>query len=441
MTLLLLLGGGSGPAIQPGEGLTFEALDGLQLLFEVSESQPFAETQVWRDFSGYIHKASNIVVDRGRSSEFDDIRAGTLACTLDATNGDLDPNNGSSPVAGCLKPRRRCRLRAAYQGIVYPLFDGFTHGFPRSYRRPNIQSLVGFNASDGSRVLQNVDPTGGLFRFDDSTFGRFDVGRFAGSTASNQLSGSLVDALLDSVAWPSGLRDIAPGVVVVDGDLGSAVGLGAITAAAKAEGGVFYFDREGNAVFRERLADYEEARSVTLQATFSPDKVSPPSYNEPLEIAYDDTRIVNEASYTGASDLPQTYRDAESIDEWGINPDRDTLVSVNDLDALSLAVLKVSRYAWPSDRVEQIVVPAHIEPATTLPAVLGRELFDLVAVDIAPPNLPGSSVELLLQGLRLEISTATLNATLRLGPAPTEEFFRFDDSTLSQFDGVGVFAP
>ena len=440
MTLLLLLGGGGATPLPPG-GITFEGIADLRLLLEVSESQPFASTQVWHDFSGYIHRSSTLIVDRGRSSEFDEMQAGTLTCTLDATNGDLDPNNASSPVSGCLKPRRRCRLRAIHDQTVYPLFDGFTQGYPRSYARPNIQALIPFKASDGSRVVQNTDPTGGLFRFDDTTFGRFNIGRFGGSTAADQLSGSLVDAVLDSLAWPSSLRDIDTGRVLVDGDLGSSKGLTTMQAAAKAEGGAFYFDRRGKAIFRDRLADYEQPRSTTVQATFSPTGAEPPSYNEPLHIAYDDERVVNDATYTGISGIPQVARDADSIDRYGISEHSETLIAISDTDTLGLAILRVARYAEPRDRIEQIVVPAHTNPADTLPVVLDRELFDRVAINLDPPNMTGSTIVALLQGLRLEFSQVSLNATFRLGPAPTEQFFRFDHPTLGQFDGVGVFAP
>lgn len=440
MSLLLLLGAGGGSPVPPEGGVTLEAL-GIRVLLEVSESQPFAAEQAWHDFSGYIHRTDNIIIDRGRSSEFDEIRAGTLDLRLDASSGDLDPNNLASPVVDCLKPRRRCRLRIVHEDITYPVFSGFTVGWPRSYARPNTQALIPFSATDGFRVLQNVDPTGGLFTFDDPIYGRFGVGRFGGTSADDQLSGELIAALLDSVAWPSDLRELDTGRVVVSGELESMTALSAMRAAEAAEGGAFFFDREGNAVLRDRLAIYEDERSIDTQATFAPVRADPPAYTEPLFIAFDDTRIINSATYTGASGIPQAASDPDSISEYGINETSASLISTIDTDAKSLAVIKVAQYAEPRDRIEQIVINAHTSPDASLPAVLGRELFDRLAIVLDPPNRPETTVGAIAQGIRHEISRTSFVTTFRLGPAPTELFFRFDDPTYGQFDGVGVFAP
>lgn len=441
---LLLLFGGSGPTPPPA-GVPFDTL-GVELLFEVSESPPFAESQVWHDFTGYLFGGSSTLdTTRGRSSEFDDIQTGTLGSILDATNGDLDRRNPSTPLADCLQPRRRCRLRAIHNEVAYPIFYGFTHGFPRTYSAPNNQALVPFRASEGFRVMGTADPTGGIFTFDDDTFGLFDVGLFGGSTAAQQYSGQLIAALADSIAWPSDLRDIDTGRVLVDGDLGESQRADAsMREANDAEGGDLYISRDGLLTFRDRLRRYTDARSTAAQATFSPRRSNPPAYDEPFRIEHDDTRFTNSASYTGTSGVPQIAEDTDSINEFGIGEDSKTVIAVIDGDVLALAQLRVTDYATPEDRVEELVIRLHdpTHRATTLPAVLALELFDRVDVVLASTyGEADESLPAVVQGISHRISKSEWVTTLKLGPYKPHDLFTFDDDTLSLFDGVGVFAP
>lgn len=444
MTLLLLLGGAGGPSGPgPDEGVLFEAL-GLRVLFEISASQPYATSQDWHDLSGYIHKSSPISVNRGRSNQFDDVRAGTLGLTLDASNGDLDPRNEASPHYNCLKVRRRCRLRVIYDDVVYPVFDGYANGFPRTYRRPNVQGLIPFEATDGFRILNNASPTTGLFRIEDPVYGRIGVGRIAGDTAADQFSGQLIDVLLDTLGWPSALRDIDTGRVLVSGADLAGRGLSGIQEAAKAEGGELYISRDGKVTARDRLARFTEARSVTSQALFYPRKQTPDVavYDEPFSIAQDETRIINEARYTGTSGSTQTVRDEASVDEYGINDDAQTLIAVNDDDVLSLAVLTVADNAQPADRYEALQVPASTAPAVNMPAVLGRELFDLISLEIESTwGAPNTTEEAVVQGINLTINTASLVAKFRLGPYREHQFLTIGDPTLGAVESVGAIAP
>lgn len=440
MSLLLLFGGGEAPP-GPTEGVTLEAL-GVRLLFEVSESAPFATTQVWHDLSGYIRGKDAMQTQRGRSHQFDEVRAGTLTLTLDASNGDLDPTNESSPHFDCLKARRRCRLRVIHNDVVYPVFHGFADGWPRTYNRPNIQGLISFSATDGSRVLSNADPTTGLFRLGDPVYGRLGVGRLGGGTAAVQLSGELIAGLADALGWPSNLRDIDEGRVVVNGDLGSRRGIAAMQEAAKAEGGDLYFARDGKLTHRDGLARYLDARSTVAQATFSPSKASPPSYDEPFRIENDDTRFVNEARYTGASGIPQIERDPVSIEANGISEDAQSLISLNDGDVKNLAVIRVADFAEPEDRVEQIVVRCRTSPDVTFPAVLGRELFDRVDVVIESTHgAPDQTLACVIQGIDHHITRTEWVTTFRMGPYKAHQFFTLGHATLGQLGGVGVLAP
>lgn len=444
MSLLLLFGGGSGTGI-PSGGYEIEGL-GIRLLFEVSASQPFAADQDWHDLSAYLFGRDRIAIRRGRSTEFDDVQTGTLDTTLDASNGDLDPRNGSSPHVDCLKPRRRCRLRAIHNDVVYPVFYGFSHGYPRNYNRPNTQALIPFKASEGFRVMGSADPTGGLFRLADPIYGRLGVGRLGGASADDQLSGLLIAALADAIGWPSDLRDISDGLVTVFGDdITSGRTDAAMGEASKAEGGELYISRDGKLTARDRLARYTEDRSITAQATFVPshDGVNA-AYNEPFSIEYDDTRYINRARYSGISDIVQMSEDTASIGEFGLNEDTQSYIAVNDSEVASLARLRVTDYAEPEDRVEQLVVNLHdpIQRDVAYPAVLGRELFDRVDVDLASTYGAGAdSVPSVIQGVNHDITKSTWIATMRLGPYKAHQFFTLGDPTLGQLGGVGVLAP
>lgn len=125
-------------------GLTAQPLDALS-------------TVVWTDITEWV---KHFQTSRGRSRETEDIRAGTASVVVDNEDGRFDPMNSSGAYYPNLKPMRRLRISAVYQGATYRLFTGYVDDY-RIVRSNAFASLVSIKATDAFKLLnlQNLsDP-------------------------------------------------------------------------------------------------------------------------------------------------------------------------------------------------------------------------------------------------------------------------------------------
>lgn len=119
------------------------------LIVELSQAVPTAADPLWADITADV---MSVTTKRGRQRELDRFRAGTFTVTLDNRDADYSPDNLSSPYAGHLKPMRRIRVRATYQGTTYPIIDGYIDAIVQEYEGPNNARAV-ITATDAFKVL------------------------------------------------------------------------------------------------------------------------------------------------------------------------------------------------------------------------------------------------------------------------------------------------
>lgn len=131
---------------------------------EWSLAQPLAEP-VWVDVSPHLRSA---VSDRGRDRELERFKAGRCTFTFSNADRTFDPNYASSPLSGHLKPMRRVRIRATWEGATFPIFDGYVDSILQEYAPPN-ESWAVVQATDATKVLTGLELSSSVYTEEVST--------------------------------------------------------------------------------------------------------------------------------------------------------------------------------------------------------------------------------------------------------------------------------
>lgn len=114
------------------------------LAIEMSLATAPGDTPVWVDYSADERSFS---ITRGKQNELDEYQAGTCTVVLDNRARQYDPT-----VVADVLPMRRLRLRATFEGVTYPLFDGYIDSWDLEYQIPNDATVV-VSATDGFKVF------------------------------------------------------------------------------------------------------------------------------------------------------------------------------------------------------------------------------------------------------------------------------------------------
>ena len=100
---------------------------------------------------------------RGRNRELGAFETGTMAFTLRNDSRKYDPDNAAGPYYGKLRPNRRARLRAFYNPLTYPIFQGYLDRITQEYGGPN-DAAARFEASDLFKILNRVELPASVYR-------------------------------------------------------------------------------------------------------------------------------------------------------------------------------------------------------------------------------------------------------------------------------------
>lgn len=251
-------------------------------------------------------------------------------------NGDFNPQNTSSPYFGKLVPLRKIRFSGQYAGTDYYQFSGYITSYNYSYPKSEEIGYVEITAVDGFRLLNLVGIT--------------DV---AGASAG-QTTGERINAILNEVSFPNTMRNIETGSSTVQADPGTVrTALAAIQNCEFSEQGAFYFDGEGQAVFKSRLT-VEESIGGAL-TTFANDGTGIGYFN--INPAFDDKLIINQASVTRVGGTTQFAQNADSVTKYfphSIN--YDNVIVETDAEALNIASTYVATRAETALRIDAITL-------------------------------------------------------------------------------------
>lgn len=386
----------------------------VTLIVETSQTTGPFETAVWVDIAAFTRAIS---IERTTSAIVDEVQAGSMLLTLDNTDSRFDPNNTSGPYSPNLGVGTPMRIRATHNAITYDLFYGFVTGWPQEYPA-NLDSVVVLPCVDGFRYLAMFE---------------------AEFTESEELSGTRIGNLLDTVGWPAGQRDLNAGthnVAALSAEFNTA--LDEIRRTILVEQGLFWVAGNGDATFRDANTRIQDR---TVQATFSDDGADL-SYSFP-RIPNDDSQLWNKAHVTRADGVEQVVSDATSITDHG---EADLHLAnthhVADGEARALADWLVSEYAEVRFRMDELVLYPMKDPVNLWPVALGIEFWDMVNVELTPLSSSTIDVNCFVQSISHEITKVggmRWDTTLQLSPdlAHGSDYWILGTSTLGTSTRLG----
>ena len=369
------------------------------------------------DISSIILRSS---IRRGRNRILNKFEAGTAVVEIKDETGDWNPANTSGPYYGKLVPLRKIRIFADYDGVRYYLFSGFITSYDTTFALGADEvSRVILNCVDGFRLLNNAAIT------------------TVPDTGAGQLSGTRINKLLDVVDWPTSQRDINAGDSTMQADPGTAdrTVLEAIQTVENSEFGGFFLDAEGNATFYSRTTVSQYADSTPV--VFSDDGTGI-GYAQ-IDLAFDDTLIVNDVSVQRVNGTNQTVSDQTSIDNYFKHSGARTGILVQtDTESLDQATMILQSRKNATLRIDSMTLNL-VDDGQVARNIAGvdLEIFNLVNVTKSMPGSTSITSELFVQGLQHDITRTTFTTKI-LTSEPIIQAFILDSTSQGILDVAGV---
>jgi len=324
------------------------------------------------DAAGPIVDVSNvvdsIVTNRGRQISTEQFNTGSSTIRILDQNGDFNPQNPASPYFTYLSPMRKIAVTATYEGVTYPIFAGYITNYNTT--TPKFTGdLVYTTISDvdGFRLLQNAQ----FFGVIDGTAG--------------QTTGTRVTNILNTIGWPSSMRDIDTGLTTVQADPATQrTALGALQTVATTEYGAIYMSADGNVVFQDRALTTSSINGTPV--VFS-DAGGGIGYFD-VKWVLDDTQVYNKATVTREGGTVQTASDTPSIEKYFTHSyNQSGLLMQTDAEALDYARAFIASRKETSIRVDELTLDLQQDNYTAgIIAGLDLDYFDPITITTSQPN-------------------------------------------------------
>lgn len=355
----------SGPSFSPPFQIGYSRL-GFDVLGSTTSPSQIVELQ---------DQTQSITIKRGRDLNQDRFNSGTCALRVLDPNGDWNPQNTASPYYGQLQPLRKVSISATYNGVIYPLYAGYTIAYNYSY--PKNEDL-------GYVDIQCVDAF--------ALFTKSAVTTVTGATAG-ETTGSRITDVLNTIGFPTSQRNLDTGVVTVQSDPGTLRSvLQALQDLEFTEYGALYMDATGDIVFRQRT-DLVQALAQTPRVF---DQTTGINYAN-LKLAFDDKLVFNVANFTRVGGTTQTFFSQSSIDTYFPHTITKTdLMQETDAAVLDLAKAYVSNRSTTDIRIDAMTLDLTTPNyAAGIQAALGIDFLDPVTISNEQPG--GSIITKTLQ--------------------------------------------
>ena len=331
-------------------------------------------TNVLADAAAVIVDVSNVVnsvnIRRGRSATADEFQTGSMTLRIVDQNGDFNPQNASSPYYGLLDPMRKVLISATYNNVVYPMFSGFITSYTTTTpKNANDVVYTDITAVDATRLAQNAQ-----------------ISTVTGATAGD-LSGTRINQILNTISWPSSMRDVDAGLTTLQADPGTArTALAALQTATNSEYGAIYVDAAGSWTFQDRLLT---TASIGGTPTLFNDNGTDIGYFNAVW-RLDDTLVFNQANITRTGGTVQNATNAASVAKYFAHTyNQQDLLMQTDAVALDYARAYVASRAETSVRCDAIELDLYTDNYNTgIIAALDLDFFDPVTITT---NQPGAS--------------------------------------------------
>lgn len=325
----------------------------------------------WTDVTQYVLSWS---AQRGRQRSIDRSQTGTFSADLIATDGRFDPTNLSGPYvldgATLVVPGRPVRVRAEFDGDTFDIWRGYADSWPGTWARAPLATGPAYAALNASGV------------FEWPAASELPAGP---SQGNGELAGARVDRILDTVNWPTNLRQLDAGVTPFQATTleGSVVDL--LNTAAESDGGVVYEGADGAVVFLDRQSPFTLSRSVVSQATFGDDPATELPYQD-VTLDYSKDLVTNDIVFGRKdSNTRVRIRDGESRRKYGPRSYENTeLMNATDAQLVPLGVAILEPDA--ELRFTNLTVHPPHTPADLWPVILDLDLRSRITVTRRPAS-------------------------------------------------------
>jgi hypothetical protein len=331
-------------------------------------------TNVLADSASLIVDVSDLVdtitTKRGRSATADEFQTGTMSMRIVDQTGAFNPQNPSSPYAGYLTPMRKVSISATYGSVTYPIFSGFITSYNTVTPR-NLGELVytTITAVDASRLAQNAQ-----------------IATVTAATAGD-LSGTRINQILNTISWPSSMRDVDAGLTTLQADPGTArTALAALQTVANSEYGAVYVNASGSWTFQDRTVTVASFAGTAI--SFNDDGTQIGYANAVWRL--DDTLVFNQANITRTGGSVQSSINTASVAKYFAHTyNQQDLLMQTDQVALDYARAYVASRAETAIRCDAIELDLYTANYTAgTIAALDLDFFDPVTITT---NQPGGS--------------------------------------------------
>ena len=322
-------------------------------------------TAVTVDVSSLV---DSVKTTRGRTALSDVFNTGTMSLRIIDQTGDFNPMNPSSPYYELLTPMRKVTITASYGGTTYPIFAGYITSYNTTTPR-DVGEVVytTIQAVDGFRLFANAQIT------------------TVASTSAGQTTGTRIDKILDSIGWPSGMRDVDLGQTLVQSDPGTLrTALGAMHTIESTEYGALYMDAFGSLVFQDRALTSSSVAGTPV--VFNDDGTGIPYSNALWKL--DDSLVFNKASITRTGGTAQVALNQDSIDKYFLHSYQEqNLLMQTDAEALNNALAYVASRQETSIRCDAVTLDLYTDNYNAgIIAALDLDFFDPVTVTTTQPG-------------------------------------------------------
>ena len=357
----------------------------------------------------------SINTNRGRNISSEQFQTGTASIRLLDRNGNFNPQNTLSPYYTYLNPMRKMTITATYASVTYPIFAGYITGYNTS--TPKF---------DGDIVYTTITAVDGFRLFQNAQF--FGVtGAVAGET-----TGTRIGKILDTIGWPTTLRDIDTGLTTVQADPATQrTALQALQTVATTEYGAIYMDTTGRCTFQDRNLTVSSVAGTPV--VFKDDGTAIGYFD--VKWVFDDTQVYNLATVTRTGGSVQTVSDAASIATYFTHSyNQSGLLMETDSVALDYAQAFVSSRKDTTSRVDELTLDLQQDNYTAgTVAALSLDFFSPISVTTTQPN--NTTLSKTVQVFNISHSITPNSWKTRLGTAePIIDGFILDSTLYGILD-------